>query len=78
MYPLLARGRDRLETMNFAINTTVLSNLLLARGRDRLETCNFRLIMRFKIFLLLARGRDRLETEVDRGNLRLRTWSPTR
>ena len=35
---LLARGRDRLETIAEAIALLVAKSLLLARGRDRLET----------------------------------------
>ena len=35
---LLARGRDRLETLLSLSSTASLMHLLLARGRDRLET----------------------------------------
>ena len=35
---LLARGRDRLETLKFCFSQASFVNLLLARGRDRLET----------------------------------------
>ena len=35
---LLARGRDRLETVIVFINKKLTFILLLARGRDRLET----------------------------------------
>ena len=36
--PLLARGRDRLETSTFITSFTSFLSPLLARGRDRLET----------------------------------------
>ena len=36
--PLLARGRDRLETLELLLIRLVLTDPLLARGRDRLET----------------------------------------
>ena len=36
--PLLARGRDRLETLQYLQFSFYLSDPLLARGRDRLET----------------------------------------
>ena len=39
MLPLLARGRDRLETVLLGLQFLLLFNPLLARGRDRLETC---------------------------------------
>ena len=35
---LLARGRDRLETITLKMSFYSLNILLLARGRDRLET----------------------------------------
>ena len=36
--PLLARGRDRLETTRSGCTSSNSVNPLLARGRDRLET----------------------------------------
>ena len=45
--PLLARGRDRLETSVMAIAAYSIRSPLLARGRDRLET---------KIYLENANG----------------------
>ncbi|MFN5207771.1 MAG: hypothetical protein ACK5EU_20040 [Pseudanabaena sp.] len=37
--PLLARGRDRLETKNTNLSAGIIKvSPLLARGRDRLET----------------------------------------
>ncbi len=39
--PLLARGRDRLETAGIDFSHWQAALIpLLARGRDRLETCN--------------------------------------
>ena len=38
MFPLLARGRDRLETVQIRKDGTRGFYPLLARGRDRLET----------------------------------------
>ena len=60
--PLLARGRDRLET---GIHIELLPEYgipLLARGRDRLETLREENQQEITDFPLLARGRDRLET----------------
>ncbi len=38
IYPLLARGRDRLETQTSHQSQQQYVHPLLARGRDRLET----------------------------------------
>ena len=61
--PLLARGRDRLETKCTTSDITRnLANPLLARGRDRLET-PFIVSAELTVPVpLLARGRERLET----------------
>ena len=63
--PLLARGRDRLETSCCKAPQTVDNfHLLLARGRDRLETkLSLLCCLSTNGDLLLARGRDRLETQ---------------
>ena len=61
---LLARGRDRLETLLTECRRCIYMDLLLARGRDRLETRKPN--HRRKVYSgpLLARGRDRLETAI--------------
>ncbi len=47
-YPLLARGRDRLETrLADAFGYTREVNPLLARGRDRLETLRITVATQF-------------------------------
>ncbi len=47
--PLLARGRDRLETISLSPRPLLMRFPLLARGRDRLETlpaaCNLALLL---------------------------------
>ena len=40
--PLLARGRDRLETLELPPNLIHGTHPLLARGRDRLETLKYK------------------------------------
>ena len=63
MFPLLARGRDRLETDFTKVRSSPMSvPPLLARGRDRLETTMVSSEQVPLINPLLARGRDRLET----------------
>ncbi len=71
---LLARGRDRLETLSEILSLHYLDFLLLARGRDRLETKLHEAgIDLHSIHLLLARGRDRLETHL--ANIRQKNQS---
>ncbi len=61
--PLLARGRDRLETVSLNQHEEQVDNPLLARGRDRLETLvSDAQYSKTSESPLLARGRDRLET----------------
>ena len=63
MNPLLARGRDRLETTYRVEQSIDGKHPLLARGRDRLETLfGISRDKPNKLHPLLARGRDRLET----------------
>ena len=65
MFPLLARGRDRLETclpFHIVLSLGYFLVPLLARGRDRLETFAQSRADQLIESPLLARGRDRLET----------------
>ena len=78
MVLLLARGRDRLETLQGKEPTKVSANLLLARGRDRLETGLAAYMTSPLLPLLLARGRDRLETGVLPSRIKAKYDSPTR
>ncbi len=76
--PLLARGRDRLETRCGLIVRSYSLSPLLARGRDRLETALAALALAINWSPLLARGRDRLETPNSKGELTSWSASPTR